>query len=195
MGRGFFSIISKVAKEMDKQRFAEIKKQEVVASKKIDSFEEDIFEENLENIELELVVNYLDEVINIYDGWVENYSLLEQLRDQMDLEVELDNYVENLQYTIKMSKEVKVAMRLVFEDLEVPELTARYMSKTKEKLLFTITFHIKRTEVIIMGLYELIETGSNEEYPPDLANYYSDKASMYYEEGKDYMHRALNSVQ
>lgn len=191
-----FNIMSIIAKEMDKQRFENMKQQEQLErDESISEYEEVYTEEDVfENEDLDFVKETIEEILTIYNDWAEDYLELERMRGDLDIEFDFEDYFQNLDESILLSQSAYEEIELVPETFEVPVIAQQYLAKVKENFLLALQCHVKRNESFKYGILETIEKGIATEYPIELTNQFLDKAEFYIKSGKRYIDKAIQSV-
>ncbi|WP_285767542.1 hypothetical protein [Peribacillus sp. SI8-4] len=180
---GLFSMIFKTAKEMDKQRFNEIDRQKKLQEK-----------QNKINIQEKLVDEYFINLTKLYNEWGDAYNNNEELRESIDIEGELDAFLENFDTGILLTNNLFDRVELLPDVYEVPKPVQQYIKASKEQYLLNLEFHIKRDETIKNGVIEFLEKGEIVEHPPELVNQYLNKAHLHLETAQSNMVKARQSI-
>lgn len=193
---GLFNIMSKVAREMDKQRFQRIKEEE---RQKVETFNES---EEVINIEVapeeednfNFVKENINEIASIYNSWYEEYAEIDTVRESMDIELEFVDYLQSFEDAILLTQSAYEEIDLIPEVFELPLTTQQYLRKVKENYLLALECHIRRNEVMRDGIIETLENGVAIENPPELANQFLDKARFYTNSAFKYLEKAFKSL-
>lgn len=190
-----FNIMSKMAREMDKQRFQRIKEEE---RQKAEAFNEPVeifnIEIDREADDYDYVKENIDEITDLYNLWVEEYVEIDNMRESMNIELEFEDYLQSLEDAITLTQNTYEEIDLVPEVFEVSFTTQQYLQKVKENYLLALECHIRRVEVMRDGIIETLENGIAIENTAELANQFLDKASFYVKSAFRYMEKSFQSA-
>lgn len=140
--------------------------------------------------QIQKVDDFIAYLLNLYNNYTEQYDENEALRESLNIHVNVDKYLDNVEYGIVLTRNAQDRIKTLPFVYDLPKGAQEYLRASKNEILSHLDYYIKRDELVKRTISETKNNGTSRAQNKEDANQLIIKAHIHFESAIGYMERA-----